>query len=459
MKSKLIYLFSLVLVVFVFFGCTPSSRREIKIIHTKGARLMYNYNKSTELFVSHSLEDSTSGIALQDGDLLFVVPSDISNKEMFFQYSDRLGKDLYFKCNSLEPYKININNELFGINLQDSASWNWIKNKTMDSLSGLYYVSLSLPLKNNELNSLTGLAKIRPNLNFSIEGIQEVKQVEKILSLFQPNWLILSIDNSVQITDNLLMKLGKINSLNLIFDSESRINQFSRLKNINNILLVSSVPKSAVIDLKNFNKLGTLSLGLKQFESTRNIILPDNIVNLFFMACDSLKDIRSLSSHTQLQSLGFNDCNKLQDIRAIKGMKNLTWLSCPPSIEQEQFDSLIPTLPSLQVLELVHCDSLTNIDVLKNVKGLKSLTMSAKNIDISSLYAMNNLELLVIESDTGAIGKKQMLQLKKQLPNTLVVPGGGFCLGSGWILLIIPMVLLIIFILGRFRHTPNRFNS
>jgi len=142
-------------------------------------------------------------------------------------------------------------------------------------------------------------------------------------------------------------------------------------------------------------------------------------------------------------------------------MKSLRWLSLPPSINQSQFDSLIPMLPSLEVLELIYCDSIKNFNVLQKAKGLKSLSLAAKIFDPTSLYGMKNLELLVYSSssDSDSTHNKQMQLLKAQLPNTLIVPGGGFCLGSGWILLIIPMVLLGIFLVRRLRHAPNGLDS
>jgi len=33
--------------------------------------------------------------------------------------------------------------------------------------------------------------------------------------------------------------------------------------------------------------------------------------------------------------------------------------------------------------------------------------------------------------------------LQDALPDTQIVPGGGLCLGSGWILLLIPLVFMI----------------
>ena len=234
-------------------------------------------------------------------------------------------------------------------------------------------------------------------------------------------------------------------------EAMGNIRKSYHLKHLHNLMLEWDPDKGPVINFMKYKKLSALSIHESSLKSTQNIKLPNNIRSLFFVSCDSLQDISNLSSYTELRTLGFSGCKKLRDIRSVKGMKNLSWLSCPPFVDQAQFDSLIPSLPSLQVLELIDCDSLRNLEVLKKANRLKSLTLADKNINPLLLFEMKNLELLVIKPDTGKTGENQIQELKIQLPNTLVVPGKGLCLGSGWILLIIPMVVIGVIFLRRMR--------
>lgn len=461
MKSRLTYLFSIVLAVFIAFSCSQSSRHEIKIIHTKGVTMLFNLSKSSTTFGPAMLKDSSSGIALQDGDMLYGAYGK-DKFEFIFQYTPGLGKQLVFKWDSLQPFKISLNGQVFTASLQDSASWIWIKNKSRETLSGLHSILLLLPLTDDEMKILSGLAQVKPNLNLYIEAQAEMKQSEKILSMFKPEWLYFLTNDSVTISDSLLLKFGEINSLYLRIGSKTNvnINQLSQLKNLKKMILVSPQDKGSGIDFKDFKKLSSFSLNESTLKSTRNINLPEDIGSLFFMHCDNLTDVSSLASYKKLSTLGFSQCMELKNISAIKGMKNLTWLSLPPSINQSQFDSLIPSLPSLQVLEMIYCDPIKNLEVLQKAKGLRALTLATENFDTTSLYRMKNLELLVIGSRSASDSIDNKIQkLKTQLPNTLVVPGGGFCLGSGWILLIIPMVLLGVVLFRRTRQTHNGLNS
>ena len=39
--------------------------------------------------------------------------------------------------------------------------------------------------------------------------------------------------------------------------------------------------------------------------------------------------------------------------------------------------------------------------------------------------------------------RKRLQELKKEMPNTVLVPTDALCLGSGWLLLLIPLILLV----------------
>jgi len=52
---------------------------------------------------------------------------------------------------------------------------------------------------------------------------------------------------------------------------------------------------------------------------------------------------------------------------------------------------------------------------------------------------MENLEILVVEQNIYDNSPDQISRLREALPGTRIVPGGGFCLGSGWILLLMPL--------------------
>lgn len=80
---------------------------------------------------------------------------------------------------------------------------------------------------------------------------------------------------------------------------------------------------------------------------------------------------------------------------------------------------------------------------------LKVLTVSDTLRDQSTPLQLKNLEYLSLPvaslEDSVFVN-----QLQKALPNTHIVPNDGFCMGSGWLLLIIPAIFLGVIIRRRY---------
>ncbi len=212
----------------------------------------------------------------------------------------------------------------------------------------------------------------------------------------------------------------------------------SALKNLRHAIYGFDSKSDHIIDFSRYKNITSLSLTDSGDTNAVVVKPPENLKSLFFFNCNSLHDVRNLCGKKNFNSLGFTGCEKLYDISPVYGMKNLLWLSCPPSINQSQFDTLIPSFSSLQVLELIGCDSLKNIEAVSKLKNLKSLTVACEKLDTTQIPDIKNLQLLVFGKK---LSEKQILNLRTRFPNTLVVPGKGLCLGSGWILLLLPLVL------------------
>jgi membrane protein YqaA with SNARE-associated domain len=68
---------------------------------------------------------------------------------------------------------------------------------------------------------------------------------------------------------------------------------------------------------------------------------------------------------------------------------------------------------------------------------------------------MKQLQLLSYSTDEGN-DDSTIAVLKTGLPNTIVVPNDGFCVGSGWLLLLLPGMLLAVLLA---KNTSKRTNT
>ena len=98
---------------------------------------------------------------------------------------------------------------------------------------------------------------------------------------------------------------------------------------------------------------------------------------------------------------------------------------------------------ALEVLEINDCDSVIDLTVLKDLYNLKALMLNLPDIEITQLHALNDPELVILNSDLFEESPEDIKELREALPETDIYPGSGLCLGSGWILLLLPILFIL----------------
>jgi hypothetical protein len=170
-------------------------------------------------------------------------------------------------------------------------------------------------------------------------------------------------------------------------------------------------------------------------------------LNLIY--CETLKEIGSVADLPRIACLGLTGCQNIMDIPAILQMPPLTRLSIPGNTSQRELADIISRHNALQVLELISCDSITDLSPLEDYTGLKALTLDFNVPDLKPVYQLTGLELLVLAEDFFE-DSLAITEIQQAMPDTRIVAGGGFCLGSGWILLLVPAIIILIIVRKRF---------
>ena len=99
--------------------------------------------------------------------------------------------------------------------------------------------------------------------------------------------------------------------------------------------------------------------------------------------------------------------------------------------------------PDLAGLELFETGEITDLTPLKDLRHLKYLLVETPNADPDPLLEMKGLRWLAVsqekkEADEEPQGEDRFVKLQKALPQTAIVGVVPLCLGSGWILLLVP---------------------
>jgi hypothetical protein len=109
---------------------------------------------------------------------------------------------------------------------------------------------------------------------------------------------------------------------------------------------------------------------------------------------------------------------------------------------QDGFNSFIESHPDLEVVEFINNDTIKNLKPLLNLKKIQGLIVTDKLTDLATVKSLKTLKYLSLPEDilNDTVVKAELQSL---LPGTRIVANHGICLGSGWLLLIIPFILLL----------------
>ncbi len=98
--------------------------------------------------------------------------------------------------------------------------------------------------------------------------------------------------------------------------------------------------------------------------------------------------------------------------------------------------------PRLKVLELSNQAKL-DLSPLRDCRQLEGLVLLGDYHHLKTLQGLRTLRFVGLSKAMFENAPEQVQALQQALPEALVVPVRPLCLGSGWILLLAPLVILL----------------
>jgi hypothetical protein len=132
---------------------------------------------------------------------------------------------------------------------------------------------------------------------------------------------------------------------------------------------------------------------------------------------------------------------KFNGIESLTALKRLKWLGLPDNTTQQEFNLLTGKLRKLQVLQIAGNKELTDLSTLRALPDLRGLVIIDTVTDKKTIPGLNKLRFLSLPEDSQE-DSLFLKEMRKALPGTVVVANSGACLGSGWLLLLIPLSLV-----------------
>ena len=230
-------------------------------------------------------------------------------------------------------------------------------------------------------------------------------------------------------------------------DVSESLNLVPRSKNLESLILADwETRPGEMLSLLGFQKLRNLTIAASDQTSLAGIKFPESIQNIHLIDCDTLSNISKIGDFKRLNRLSLTGCNKVMDFDFLHDMKSLQWLSFPENISHLEFGQLSGQLTQLEVVELIACTEIEDLAPLKPLQNLKALVLLLEKEQLTLLDSLKQLKLIVLTNEMFDDSPLWVKELRTTLPDTIIVPGSGLCLGSGWLLLLLPFILLFRYI-------------
>ncbi len=445
-RSNLLSVWVSVTFFLVLTSCTRDTRFTNEIIHIEGVSRACNITTSYVWFGSASESEAQPEVRLpaSDGDLIYMLNEDGSN--LYYRYNPDDGIHLVISQDTMKPYLFFINGMLSQFEVTSETIHSL--NEELFTLKPGRFPTLLFS------DSLTGtmimeLKKLPENSGGSgilIEHDLSTGTFQDLISICRPSWLVAESLPAGSGTDR--WKLPKelellwITGAPLLFSGDDLCQG-----NLESLIIAEWLPaRDEVIRLSGLKKLHTLTLASCKIPDLSPIQFPRSLKRLFLVGCEELTDIAGIPS---LKCFGMSGSRDISSLEPVRELPELTRLAFPGNTSQEDFESVIEWLPHLEVVELIDCPEIHDLSPLQQSRNLEILILRPDSILPEHIGSLDQLELIIISEKIFGNSPEFISELRSQLPNTMIVPGSGLCLGSGWLLLILPMVIAARFFFKR----------
>lgn len=438
----------LILIILVLAGsscwyCVRNNGSDhYKIVTLYGAEACY---KATNPFIQVTNNpDGYSALPLSDKELIGL---SISKDDFVYRYLKSDGISLKFRS---EGKKLFLNDRVVSATIsEDPDVLSWFNGLTAVETKNLRQIVISDSLSADCQGALKKLAGINPGLGFFFDSDNIRIPAGEILELFDPSY-IFGRWKAAKAGMDRIYSLKELELLEIMSD-DFDIGRLSRLKKLKSLFITDfNLPdKGEKLDFP--AGLKSLTFIQPKIENLEFLGRAEGLEEFNLVGCDSVHDLGPISGWKNLSRIGLPVTSLASNLTEISRIPSIRGFSFPANITVDDFSRFISMHNKLETIELTGCEYLRNLEPLKNLSGLSCLSILSDTLTADKLFALKQLDYLSFQMDLPKDSVK-MRDLKNHLPNTVIVPSKGLCLGSGWILLAFPFLILFGIVSNRTRR-------
>jgi hypothetical protein len=380
-------------------------------------------------WVSDPEEGAPQALLLRDGDYMF------TGFEVPVRYMASDGKTLKPTFND---GTLSLGDTTIALSLDEEEGRKWVSSASDQQLANLRILAIPDDMDAGTLAALKRLAAANPNMDLLAESATALRQA---LLHFKPRGIFTG-----DVDDASLEFLANQTQLETLLISGSKAGSLDYLP---------SLPKlrRLVIGAWKVSEAGPLPPGLSQLKSlvvfqmdahdlSALSAVPAGLEELAIQNLKGVTDIAGLDKLTNLHALFLSgERDELTvDLPSLAALKQLRWAGLPPTISQKQFADFASAHPKLTILELPETETPIDLAPLRELKDLQGLVLGGTYENLEIIQEFTSLRFVGISKDIWDESSAQITAIRKALPDAVVIRVGTFCLGSGWILLLVPVL-------------------
>jgi hypothetical protein len=287
---------------------------------------------------------------------------------------------------------------------------------------------------------------LRQSSTADLAGLRFLMMTDSIPAAMQPDLERLAAANprialDVESGDNLEWMLGRFDPLTLMLLADASASSLAGEPQVEQLYLesIDSSVAEVLPTLLNLRSLWLSDLDLDfDLDPEQSLHLPRQLEELTVVAGDVQMSRLDTLPNLRTLRLTSSEWTGGSDLRA---MTHLRWFGLPMNATQGEFADIIEAHSDLEVLELVRVDSVIDLSPLRGARRLRAITLSGAFTNLSVLREIPTLEFVGFSKEMMEKSPDEVAAIRAALPGAAVVQVTEFCLGSGWILLLVPLVL------------------
>lgn len=326
---------------------------------------------------------------------------------------------------------------------QQALHWN-AQETLMDQLTGEQYWALTTAERDERIQDILEKGVVMDSQDSARYNrwLDPGIDVDTILGRLAPQWVWMNTPTR-RSTWELLERNRKLDLLGLV-GGEPDLQGLLAMPALRTLYLEDvEVPDTFTWRSKALTELSVVGVqvsNLHAFTGLRRL----QALHLASTCHDTTLALTALDSLPLLEAFSLQGFRSVDDLAPIGRLGRLRYLYLSP-VDSTGFAALAGHLGMLEVLTVGDPKSEHPVDlgVVDRMPSLRALSVLDRKADLTQLFGLRDLAFLSIDSERYEEDSLRIAELKEALPNTVIVPHSGFCVGSGWLLLAAPILALM----------------